>query len=320
MRDAALAAIAGGRRPRRAQAGPRSTHAGDRSPLALANREIGALPPQARKDAGHARRPGPRRGQPGARRPAARCSRPSTRSGCWSRRPSTSRCRGDRAPQGARHPLTTLQELDRRRLRGDGLGGRRGPRGRGRVAELRRAQPRPRPPGAHHAGHLLARARRRRPGAAHAHLAGAGAHHARRASRRSTSSAPAGCSAPTSSTRRTPRSSTRSRGSSSTRASRWPTSRAPSTTSPTAMFGDGITTRFRPSYFPFTEPSRRGRPGLLRLPRPAAGGRDLPHLQGRGLDRVGRLRRGQPAGAASPAASTPRPTPASPSAWASSGR
>jgi len=30
----------------------RLTHAGDRSPLALANREIGALPPQARKDAG----------------------------------------------------------------------------------------------------------------------------------------------------------------------------------------------------------------------------------------------------------------------------
>ena len=30
----------------------RSDHAGDRSPLALANREIGALPPQARKDAG----------------------------------------------------------------------------------------------------------------------------------------------------------------------------------------------------------------------------------------------------------------------------
>ncbi len=28
----------------------------------------------------------------------------------------------------------------------------------------------------------------------------------------------------------------------------------------TAMFGDGITTRFRPSYFPFTEPQRRGRP------------------------------------------------------------
>ncbi|MGH3455401.1 MAG: phenylalanine--tRNA ligase subunit alpha, partial [Nocardioidaceae bacterium] len=30
----------------------RIAHAGDRSPLALANREIGALPPQARKEAG----------------------------------------------------------------------------------------------------------------------------------------------------------------------------------------------------------------------------------------------------------------------------
>jgi phenylalanyl-tRNA synthetase alpha chain len=51
MRDAALAAIAaavdldGLKRVR-------LEHAGDRSPLALANREIGALPPQARKDAG----------------------------------------------------------------------------------------------------------------------------------------------------------------------------------------------------------------------------------------------------------------------------
>src|SRR4051812_28447673 len=30
----------------------RLAHAGERSPIALANREIGALPPQARKDAG----------------------------------------------------------------------------------------------------------------------------------------------------------------------------------------------------------------------------------------------------------------------------
>jgi hypothetical protein len=41
----------------------------------------------------------------------------------------------------------------------------------------------------------------------------------------------------------------------------------------------------------------RGRPGLLRLPRAARPGRAVPHLQGRGLDRVGRLRRGEPAGA-----------------------
>ena len=51
MREDALAAIAaaedldGLKRVR-------SEHAGDRSPLALANREIGALPPPARKDAG----------------------------------------------------------------------------------------------------------------------------------------------------------------------------------------------------------------------------------------------------------------------------
>ena len=40
----------------------RLAHAGDRSPIALANREIGALPPQARKDAGIAGRSGPRHG------------------------------------------------------------------------------------------------------------------------------------------------------------------------------------------------------------------------------------------------------------------
>ena len=34
-----------------------------------------------------------------------------------------------------------------------------------------------------------------------------------------------------------------------------------------AMFGDGLVTRLRPSYFPFTEPQRRGRPAVLRLPR-----------------------------------------------------
>jgi phenylalanyl-tRNA synthetase alpha chain len=51
MRDEALAAVA-------AAAGldelkqVRLAHSGDRSPLALANREIGALPPQARRDAG----------------------------------------------------------------------------------------------------------------------------------------------------------------------------------------------------------------------------------------------------------------------------
>ena len=51
MRDAALAAIAAAADLEGLKRA-RLEHAGDRSPLALANREIGALPPQARKDAG----------------------------------------------------------------------------------------------------------------------------------------------------------------------------------------------------------------------------------------------------------------------------
>lgn len=51
MRDAALAAVeAAADLEQLKQA--RLDHTGDRSPLALANREIGALPPQARKEAG----------------------------------------------------------------------------------------------------------------------------------------------------------------------------------------------------------------------------------------------------------------------------
>ena len=51
MREAALAAIAAAT-DLDALKQVRIDHTGDRSPLALANREIGALPPQARKDAG----------------------------------------------------------------------------------------------------------------------------------------------------------------------------------------------------------------------------------------------------------------------------
>jgi len=50
-RDAALAAIAAASDLEQLKS-VRTEHAGDRSPLALANREIGALPPQARKEAG----------------------------------------------------------------------------------------------------------------------------------------------------------------------------------------------------------------------------------------------------------------------------
>ncbi len=110
MREAALVAIASAADLDRLKQ-VRLAHAGDRSPLALANREIGALPPAGPQGGRPAGRPGPRRGQPGAGRAAPRCSRPSTRSGCSSRRPSTSRCLSTGSPRGARHPITTGSEL-----------------------------------------------------------------------------------------------------------------------------------------------------------------------------------------------------------------
>jgi phenylalanyl-tRNA synthetase alpha chain len=109
MRDAALAAIAvAGDLAELKKA--RTEHGGDRSPLALANREIGALPPQARKDAGM------RVGQ--ARRVVseALAARQAELEAEQEKRMLAEETVDvtlpwDRTPQGARHPLTTLQEL-----------------------------------------------------------------------------------------------------------------------------------------------------------------------------------------------------------------
>ncbi|SDI39384.1 phenylalanyl-tRNA synthetase alpha chain [Sinosporangium album] len=87
----------------------RLAHAGDRSPLALANREIGALPPAARADAG--KRVGGARKAIGEALAARQADLEAQRDARvlideavdvtlpW-----------DRRPAGARHPLTTLQE------------------------------------------------------------------------------------------------------------------------------------------------------------------------------------------------------------------
>ncbi len=87
----------------------RLAHAGDRSPLALANREIGALPPQARKEAGQ--RIGQARGavnQALARRTAELETEHEARMLVEETVDVT--LPYDRDPRGARHPLTTLQE------------------------------------------------------------------------------------------------------------------------------------------------------------------------------------------------------------------
>jgi phenylalanyl-tRNA synthetase alpha chain len=108
MHDAALAAIeAAGTLGELKQA--RLDHAGDRSPLALANREIGALPPQARKDAG--RRIGQARGavnQAVAARQATLEEEQEARILVEEAVDVT--LPWDRSPVGARHPVTTLSE------------------------------------------------------------------------------------------------------------------------------------------------------------------------------------------------------------------
>jgi phenylalanyl-tRNA synthetase alpha chain len=87
----------------------RLAHAGDRSPLALANREIGALPPQARKEAGQ--RVGKARGQVNQ----AIAARQSVLEQEREERILVEEAVDvtlpwDRSPVGARHPITTLSE------------------------------------------------------------------------------------------------------------------------------------------------------------------------------------------------------------------
>ena len=108
MRDQALAAV-GGAGDLAALKEVRLAHAGDRSPLALANREIGALPPQARKEAGQ---------RVGAARREVADAVTARQAVLESQRDERVLVEEavdvtlpwDRTPRGARHPLTTIQE------------------------------------------------------------------------------------------------------------------------------------------------------------------------------------------------------------------
>jgi phenylalanyl-tRNA synthetase alpha chain len=108
MRDDALAAINDASDLDELKAA-RLAHAGDRSPLALANREIGALPPQAKAAAG--KRVG------GARKEIAEALK-ARQTALEEERDQRVLVEeavdvtlpAGRAPQGARHPLTTIQE------------------------------------------------------------------------------------------------------------------------------------------------------------------------------------------------------------------
>jgi phenylalanyl-tRNA synthetase alpha chain len=107
-RDAALAAIAAaGDLDELKRA--RLDHAGDRSPLALANREIGALPPAAKADAGK---------RVGAARRAVAEALTAREAALQDERDERVLVEESvdvtlpwhRRPPGARHPLTTIQE------------------------------------------------------------------------------------------------------------------------------------------------------------------------------------------------------------------
>ena len=254
MRDEALAAIAAAA-DLDALKQVRTEHAGDRSPLALANREIGALPPQARKDAGQ--RVGQARGAvnqalaaaPGRARGRGR----GADAGRGDRRRHAAR--GTARTTGARHPITMMSERIADVFVAMGWEVAEGP-----LVEAEWLNFDALNLGPDHPARTMQDTFWTEPAEHHVVLRthtspGAGAHDAdphaadlrrlprprlphRRVRRHAQPDVPPG----------------RGPGR-STRASRWPTSRAPSTTSPPSMFGEGITTRFRPSYFPFTEPS-----------------------------------------------------------------
>lgn len=108
MRDEALAAIAAAP-DLAALKQVRTDHLGDRSPLALANREIGALPPQARKEAGQ--RVGRARGAVSA----AFAERQTVLEAEHEERMLAEETVDvtlpwDRRTQGGRHPVTTMSE------------------------------------------------------------------------------------------------------------------------------------------------------------------------------------------------------------------
>ncbi|WP_134768313.1 phenylalanine--tRNA ligase subunit alpha [Nocardioides sp. 1609] len=108
-RDAALAAI-GAAADLDALKQVRIDHTGDRSPLALANREIGALPPQARKEAGQ--RVGQARGAVGKALAARQVVLEAEHEERMLAEETVDvTLPTDRVPAGARHPVTTGSEL-----------------------------------------------------------------------------------------------------------------------------------------------------------------------------------------------------------------
>ena len=136
-------------------------HAGDRSPLALANREIGALPPAGQGRRRQAGRPGP------ARRHEALAARQAELEAERDARVLVEEAVDvtlpwDRRAAGARHPLTTLQERIADLFVGMGYEVAEGPEVEAEWFNFDALNFAAGPPGPLDAGHLLRRPRRRR--------------------------------------------------------------------------------------------------------------------------------------------------------------
>ena len=233
-------------------------HLGDRAPVSLARREIGALPPAAKADAGK---------RVNEARAAIQAAFDARAGGARGRAGRARAGRGavdvtlpwDRRPRGARHPLTTLMERIGDLFVGMGYEIAEGPEVELEWANFDALNIPPDHPARGLMDTFYVAPRRRHrglgPGAAHAHLAGAGAHDADPHSRRSTSSCPGRV---------------------------YRTDELDATHTPVfhqveglvvdkgitmahlkgtldhfarAMFGAEARTRWRPHYFPFTEPS-----------------------------------------------------------------
>jgi phenylalanyl-tRNA synthetase alpha chain len=108
MRDEAIAAIESAADLEQLKLA-RLAHAGDRSPLSLANREIGALPPQARKEAGM-RVGDARRAVGDALDLRTEVLEAEREARMLDEETVDVTLPYDRAPRGGRHPLTTIQE------------------------------------------------------------------------------------------------------------------------------------------------------------------------------------------------------------------
>ena len=156
MREARRAIAA--RRRRRAARG-RGRGARQASPLAALNRTLGALDPEARKAPARSSTTvrGAARGRVAARRAASRWTRPSG--------PRSSRPSGSTSPRssptgpaaGPSQPRHPDPRPPRGRVRRHGLRGRRGSRGRDRLAQLRGAQHPGRPSGPQRVRHAVPR-------------------------------------------------------------------------------------------------------------------------------------------------------------------